>query len=450
MRVGLLPEKGLWAVTTKARRLSAKQYLLIVAAGVALTAAQVLALPPLLGAKGFAVVILGISATQAFFNFGDLGFGRLGDNTLVSKGERDHFRTLSMVTGSLVLTLTMVVCAIAMTVDASPVFLALPIGAATAFELFFTQLRAQTFESLGDEVGGALRHFIWQNMPKLGLIAGAVVTRSAIGSMLAGLAVAVVVSPPKICSSRYLGEVPRLWNQWCPSLLSVVAPFTLAWADTYFVAIHNGLVATAGYALTYRVLGGVTYLYLPFGSVLLSRLNAGDKRAAWRVPFFSVLVTTPVLVLLGAGIGLAGPRILEHTDLDHGLVLPLAGMYVFANLSFLIGTSLFAYGRYRAVLVSNTAGAAVAVTGHLLFTIRSSPVVAARVSLAGVATTAVLQCAFAWREVRSRPTGAGRERVAAVRPGSRSGQTAIEDESFVPTGSEKLGPTATSSTPSSG
>lgn len=413
LRVGLLPEGQLWAADTRPRHLSTKQYLLVVGAGMALTAGQLLVLPRVLGAKDFAVAVLGISAMQAFFVFGDLGFGRLSDNTLLPKEQRDHLRTLSLVTAGFMLVLGSAVCAVAMTFNPSPVLLALPLGAATAVELYSTQLRAQAFEAQGDEVGGALRHFLWQNMPKVGLIAGALLTRSAIGSMLAGLAVAVATSPPKACSLPSWDEIPRLWKQWLPTFLSVVAPFILTWADTYFVAIHNGLVSTASYALIYRVLGAVTYLYLPFGSVLLSRLNVGDHRAAWTVPLLSVLVTVPALACLCVAVGILGPQLLEEAYFDRGLILPLALMYLFANLGYLFGTHLYGLGRFRDVLVANSVGAALAIGGHLVFTIRSTPIVAARVSLASITATAALQGFFGWLAWRDGSRGRGLQARAA-------------------------------------
>lgn len=403
-RFGFLAEPDLWMTEAVHRKLSVLQYLVFVAGGVALTAAQVLVLPRVLGAAGFGMAVISISVTQGVQAFGDLGFGRLSDDTLRPKPDRDHLRTLSLSTAlTLTLGLVMVGAPVA-TVTGGVLIWASLIGASTAAVLYGTQLMAQAYEAGGDELGGALRHFVWQNGPKVGLIAGALLTRSAIGCMAGGMLSAAIVSPPRLCSLRFVREVPALWRRWLPAFAVIVSPFVLTWADTYFVAAHLGLSSAAEYVVIYRILGGVTYLYLPFGSVLLSRWNRGEHRASWIIPMFSIAIIVPTLFLLGAGLRLLGPHVYPDLHLNFGLILPLALMYVLADISYLSGTSLVALGRFSDALIANVTGATVAIVGHVVFTLHSGLVTtAAWVSLTAVGITATIGTAAVVRAVRRDP-----------------------------------------------
>lgn len=393
-RASLFVEDATWTLAAAvSRRLPGWLYCLFVGVGLLLTAGQIFVLALRLDPEGFGTVAIGISLTQGLFAFGDLGLGRLADNTSRQKGERDHLRTLSFAAASAVVlgTVAVVAAAAAHVYGSTTLAVCCVLGVVTAWDLYPTQLRAQASEGYGDEVGAARRHFLWQNGPKLGLIVGALVTRDPIGCMLGGLTAAIVVSRPRIPPVHLVAEISSLWRSWLPALASVAAPFILVWSDTYFVAISHGIANSAGYVLIYRILSGVSYLYLPFGSLLLSRLNKGDHRAAWTVPLASLSITVPVLIFLAIALSRFGHRFFPDMPLDSAVVVPLVALNVFANVSHLAGTTLAAAGRFPSIMRCNLAGAAVAVAGHLLFTLKGSLPVAATVALAGVATAAVLQ-----------------------------------------------------------
>ena len=399
-----------WLPAATARRVGAWLYLVVVGAGLVLTAAQVLVLPRLLGAVGFGIAAIAISVTQGFFGFGDLGLGRLSDDTSLPHEERARLRTLSFAVASMLLVAMAVLGGTLALLTRSVLIVSCLLAAATAWCLCRTQLRAQAHEAEGDEVGGSILHFVWQNAPKVGLLAGAAVARTPVGSMMGGLLVAAVVSPPRPVSLRVGLEVLGLWRRWLPAFLSVAAPFVIGWSDMYFVAAHNGLAAAAGYAIVYRVLGGVSYLYLPFGSILLSRLNRGEGRAAWAVPLASLAITIPSLLVLWVGLVKVGSTAFPNVHLELDVVAPLVLMYAAANLSYLVGTTLAARGRFRAILAANVIGAVVALTGHALFTLRMSVVAAALVSMTATLATAALQAVFAWRSFST--TGGGQRSQA--------------------------------------
>lgn len=389
-----------WDLAARPRRLSTTRYCAYVGLGAVLTAGQLLVLPRVLGARGFGAVALGISLTQAVFAFGDLGLGRMSDDTSRPKRQRDHLRTLSFAAASASLVATLLVAAVAMVAGWRLLGLVCALGALTAWELYPMQLRAQASEGYGDELEAARRHCLWQNGPKLGLIVGALVTREPVGAMLGGALLAILVSRPKLPSVGAAKGIAPRWRSWLPALLSVAAPFALTWSDTYFVAIRHGVAVTAGYVLVYRVLAAVSYLYLPFGSVLLSRLNRGDRRATWFVPVLSLLVTLPSLLILASGFTQFGRRLFPDIPLELAVVTPLVVMNLFANLSHLMGTTLAALGSFTTILWSNVAGAVVAIAGHLLFSLRGSLRTAAIVSLLGMAITALAQLIGARRALR--------------------------------------------------
>lgn len=386
-----------WTLSSGPRHLSASLYCTYAALGLALTVGQFFTLPRGLGAEAFGTVAIGISLTQGLFSFGDLGIGRMADDTSRPRAERNHLRTLSYTAASITLT-GMALVAVAISFVGYPVLAgSCLLGAAAAWTLYPLQLRAQASEGYGDEVGAARQHFLWQNAPKLGLISGAFITGHAVGTMLGGLLAAVVVLPPKLPALRMVREIISEWRAWSPVLVSVAAPFILAWSDTYFVAIGHGVTTVAGYVLVYRILSVVSYFYLPFSSVLLSRLNRNDTRAPWSVTALSLAITLPTLVLLAVGLVRFGPAIFPDIPFNFGILAPLLLTNVCSNISHLAGTTLAAYGAFTRIIVANLAGAIVAVAGHLLFTLDGPVIMAAIVSLAGMATSALLQSIAAWR-----------------------------------------------------
>ncbi len=386
-----------WTFPSHPQRLSISLYCTYVGLGLVLTAGQFVALPLGLGPEAFGIVAIGISLTQGLFSFGDLGLGRMSDDTSRSRRERDHLRTLSYAAASIMLAV-IAVFAVAVSLVGFPVLAAsCLLGAATAWVLYPLQLRAQASEAYGDEVEAARRHFLWQNAPKLGLIGGAFLTGHAVGTMLGGAVAAILIFSPKLPALRMIRDIVSGWRAWSPALVSVAAPFVLGWSDTYFVAFSHGVTTVAGYVLVYRILSSVNYLYLPFSSVLLSRLNRNDTRAPLAVTGLSLAITLPTLILLATGLVRFGPEVFPDIPFDFGVLLPLLSMNVCANVSYLAGTTLAAHGAFSRIIVANVAGAIVAVGGHLLFTLNGAVTTAAIVSFAGMATSALLQTVAAWR-----------------------------------------------------
>ena len=400
--MAVLTDEGLSGVAATPSRLGRRSYLAVVATGVVLTLAQLVVLPRFLSAEDFGVVVIAVSVVQGFFQFADLGFARLSDDASAGRAQRDHLRMLSLAASTIALLVVAAAGAALFAMTGAVLGLYVGIAAATAWVLYPTQLRAQASEARGDEVGSAVRHLLWQNVPKLGLVAGAVVTRTAAGCVVGALVVACLVSAPKVCSLRPAREIASLWRRWVPALLAIVAPFVTSWSDTYFVAGRHGLAVAAGYALVYRILAAVSYLYLPFGSLLLTRWNRGEHEAAATVTLSALALCVPVLAGLGGAIVAWSGEFFPGITISPSIVLPLVAMNVFAVVSYLVGTTLAALGRFHEVFVANLAGAAVALGGHLLFTTRMSLAVAARVSCAAMAVAASVQLALAVSAFRAR------------------------------------------------
>jgi hypothetical protein len=392
-----------WVHRATPRQLPRALYCLFVGLGATLTTAQVLVLPDILGARGFGIAVISISISQGMAIAGDFGFGRLSDDTSRPQGERNRFRTLSFASVSMTVAVTVVASVVVAVVSDSTLPFACALGAMTAWLLYPVQLRAQVAESYTDEVGAAYRHFLWQNGTKAGLIAGALITRDPVGCVAGGLVAALVIALPQRPVLSATRQLFALWRVWLPALLSVTAPFVLIWSDTYFVTIAHGIAVGGGYVLIYRILGAVSYLYLPLGSVLLSRLNRQDRRAAWFVPAVSLCLTIPTLLVLSIGLLNIGREVFPGIPLDFQVLLPLTIMNVLASLSYFAGTVLAAYGSFSTIVRCSLIGAAIAIAGHLLFTLHRGLAVAAYVSLVSVGTAALLQVAAA---VNARRRGA--------------------------------------------
>src|SRR5581483_11683324 len=151
--------------------------------------------------------------------------------------------------------------------------------ALTAYVLVPLKLAAGAAEAGGDEVSAARFHFIWQNIPKVGLVAGALIGRDPVTMAAGGLAAAAVFGRPRRGHLDLSDGIRRTGRTLTPAWFSVLAAFLVSYGGTYSIGVVSGLAAAGRYDFDYRVFLATTYLYYPFASILTARINRGDRDA---------------------------------------------------------------------------------------------------------------------------------------------------------------------------
>jgi hypothetical protein len=380
------------------RQLSRRQYGLVVGGGAALTALQLFALPRALGQRGFGIAVIGISVTQAVFALADLGFARLADDSTRTTDERNAFRSAAMFTTSLVVLIGLVVCGVLRLAHVGGVIPAVAAASAvTAYLLTPIQLAAGAAEARGDEVGAATYHVVWQNLPKVGLVLGAVITRTPLGGAVGGLLASAALGRPRLGSvdhSRRLGKTARALR---PAWLSSLSAFLISWGGTYSIGAVRGLAAAGRYDFDYRVLSGASYLYYPMGSVLTARINVRRREAVREVTVRTVALVCVSQAAAITGVLLFQKQVVGIAPLGLSVLIVLAGVVLLTTVSYLMGATLIAYGRLWATVTAAVAAAVVALVGHVTITPATGPIGAASVSAASMALAAAMQARSARR-----------------------------------------------------
>lgn len=375
-------------------RMDKRLYAATVFCGLGLAAAQLFVLPRLLSPSEFGIVIIAISLTQAGFGMGDFALSFASQSTRLDGYRRAALResalslaTLVTVTGALGIVVSTKL------VPSSQIRISLALGVLTVLVLEGSVQRARSCEQAGDERAAALENFCWQNAPKAGLLIGAAVGRSPISCLAGGLLSSLVVGRPALPRLSYrVFSVLKEWRVWAPALVSVTAVFAVTWGDTYMVASQLGFAAAAGYEATYRVMSSVTYLFQPWNSILLARLNVGDSGALRPVLLRSLALTVFGLGIVTSIMYTVADSLFPGLPLSFGALGPLAVLFLLSNVTGLLGYALIARGKFGANVAANGAALLVAVAGHGLFTRNGGATTAATVSACSVAAASVVLC----------------------------------------------------------
>lgn len=384
------------------RRLSRRHYGVVVSGGLSLTALQALLLPRALGLHGFGVVVIGISITQAVFALGDLGFTRLADDTTRLPTERSLWRGWAMNATAAIVVLCCVVCAgLAVLRHSASVPLVAGLSAVTAYVLTPLKLAAGAAEARGDEVSAARYHFLWQNVPKLGLVVGAVVGRDPTWAAVGGLACAGLVGRPRRGHVGRSIELRSVIRELTPAWLSALSSFLVVYGGTYSIGVVGGLAAAGRYDFDYRVFLATTYLYYPFASILTARINKGDRDAPRRVTLRAAAVVACAGAAAVGVLPLGQRRAVGFNALPVPTLAILAAVALFSMVAYLMAATLIAYGRLWPTVTASVASGIVVVIGQPAITPTFGPVGAASVSLAAVIVAASLQTRTVVRFYRS-------------------------------------------------
>ncbi|HEV3363933.1 MAG TPA: hypothetical protein VG795_07305 [Acidimicrobiia bacterium] len=375
-------------------RLSLSRYAVLTGGGLALAVVQLALMPRWLSAYQFGLVVLAISATQGVAQLGDLGLVRIAIDASRSASERAALRRQGRALTLLITTALGVAIAFLwplIPAPQRPALVAVALGGLAAFMVVTDKYRAARQEVAGDEVGAAGLNFLWTNAPKIGLLVGLLVARSATVVTLFSVVVGALLCAPRWPGYRSAWDALKRLRIWTVPFVAIAGSFVLTWSDTYFLSAHLGVSEAAGYEALYRILGVSTYGFLPWVSVLTSRVSVRENRP----------VLVPLLLALGAtAVGLTGATafvkffadsFFPHLALPLEALPPLLAFYLLLPISYCLGSALYVRARARAVTWATAASAAVALTGHVVFTLRGGPVEAAAVAAAAMAVAVVAQ-----------------------------------------------------------
>jgi hypothetical protein len=282
-------------------------YLVLVLSGGLLSVAQVAVLPVLLDVRGFAVVLLTISATQGSVLLSDLGFITAAFNVTASAEERAGSRHTSYAVACCVISACCAALAVYAILVDTTVPVAIALGCLCGAPLMRSRLKASECELAGDEVGALKHGWRWQNAPKIGMLL-ACVFRDPLWVALGGL-----VSSAMICGlpRPELHALRARTSEWMrvPARLNLVgSPFLVAWADSFFLARISGLTALGVYGFAFRIVFASSYLYGPMLSLNNAR-SRQDPRLAVKGVVRVALLCCPVLPLLALVVHTSQPML---------------------------------------------------------------------------------------------------------------------------------------------
>jgi len=373
-------------------RLSAPRYVSYAGAALWLAAVQLALLPRWLSAQQFGTVVLGISATQGVLQLGDLGFSRL---CIDARRSPHHQAGLRAEGRSLILLTTAAVTAAAalawmLLPEQRPVCLAIALGALAAAAVSTSRFRAAALEVAGDEQRAAMQNFLWSNAPKIGLVVALPAFRSATAILATSVVAGIALCRPAAVRLRLALAAARRYRQWAYPFISIAAGFVLTWSDTYFLSAHLGLGAAGAYEAVFRVLGVCSYGFLPWASVITSRVSV-DEASPVRRPLAAALATTVVAMAGGAVLlSSAGTRLFPRLDLPLDAIPPLVLFYLATTVAACVGSALYVRGRLDAVTRASVVGAVTCVAGHAFFTLRGDARTAAWVAAGAMGVNAGL------------------------------------------------------------
>ena len=372
--------------------LSLPRYSALTGGGLALAAVQVMLMPRWLAPRQFGLVVLSISATQAVLQLGDLGLVRVCIDGTRSPADRSQLRHQGRSMTLLSTTALLLVTAGLWPVVASPqrpVLVAMALGGLAAQMVAADKFRGARAEVAGDEVAASGLNFLWTNAPKLGLVIGVLFFRSVVGITSLAFVVAWLLCAPVWPRYHDAWTALRRVGVWGLPFTAIGSSFVLMWGDTYFLSAHVGVARAGAYEALYRVMGACTYGFLPWVSVLTSRVSVAEGRPIARPLLLAVAVTAALLACATGFILALGRSFFPHLRLPLEAVPGLLALYMLLPASYCLGSALYVRAQGRAVTYITAVGAGVALVGHALFTLRGGPAAASVVTATAMAVVVV-------------------------------------------------------------
>lgn len=374
-------------------KLSPLRYAVGLGLGLGLAAVQLVLLPMWLPPKEFGVLIVAISVTQALVTFGDFGYGSATYHASLSLDDRAH-RSRCAVGMTLVVAGTVIVASLMLIfvgVSARGPAVGVCVGAATGALLQASRMRAINLELGGDEIRAHKEHLIWQNAPKLGMLIVAPWIPSGLAVALAGAASAAVLARPRYFGAPAVRILLKDAPAWSPGLILVVSGFALSWVDTYMVGLVSSLAVLAAYQVAYRLFASLSYFYLPVGSVLVSRVARGARRAAVRLTILTLAGLTALAVFVAAAFHSFASTLWPSYHFSLSWAAPLGLVAVASGASYMLGLSLLTAGKPMSVAWANLFGVVIMLAGHAAITREVGPKAAPWVAAVSFMATGVAQ-----------------------------------------------------------
>ena len=320
-----------------------------------------------LASRALGYVILGISATQAVLQFGDMG-----QAVLLIEKRSGRAVSYSGVFWQTIFLVLLVLGGGALCIAVG--WLSLAPGAALGAGLLAgaaasaDRLRSIESSVRGDLVRSYLLISSWTNSPKIGLILGAAIFGGATWPLFLAVvtAVASLRVPPPLSGSgvRNLGR----FRSYGPAAICLATGWALSWIDVYVVASASGLSAAAGYGLASRGAAAVSYVYNPFDAMVVARVNEHGILGCRRPLVFAItLAMTASSVFLSITWFLIRPEVQILQRLGSGTLIVLSMTPVVASISLVCGTTLKVLRRTPAVARSGVIAVGVEAAALAIF-----------------------------------------------------------------------------------
>lgn len=383
-------------------KLSLRRYAALTAGGVALSGVQLALLPRWLEPRQFGLVVLGISAGQGLLQFGDLGLSRLCIDTTRSPEERARLRldaqALTLAAAGL---FVLVVAAVgAVSPGSRTLAMVLSLGALSAGVASADKYRATAKEVAGDEVAASGLNFLWTNGPKIGLLVGVLIFRSAAGILAMSAVVGAALCLPYLVGPARAWAVIRMPRLWTQPFVAIVPSFVIGWSDTYFLSARLGVAGAGAYEALFRVLGVSLYFFLPWTSVLISRVSVAERRPVLRPLILAFGVTATSLSLAVVFVYTVAPSLFPDLRLPREALPGLLVHYLLMPVSYCVGSALYARGQLRAIIRALVVAMVLCLAGHVVFTLRGGAAEAAWVGAVAMMVAVALQTVAYRRSLR--------------------------------------------------
>jgi O-antigen/teichoic acid export membrane protein len=345
-------------------RMGKWRYLAYVAVTGLAAALQLVFLPRYLDPYALGLLALGMSATQGIQQLADLGFGNASSRVNLSKALRASFREAGLTLSTLVSAAVLVVLMLSGIFAHSGWDAVFVLGAsvATGWVLMSSKMRAGARVESGNERSAAIENLIWQNSPKLGLVAGAFSGSALMASGAALVGAALIGRQKTPLRIPRLGFLRSNRTYWLPGLVLVSAAFLMSWADTYIVVYLLSVDVAGQYQAVLRPLLGSTYLYLPIVGMILVAMNRGETGRTWRLSWLAMGLTAAALAMVSIGLVFFGSRVWPMYVFDFDVVVLSAISVFLGAASTVFGTQLLAAGKQLTSALATGAGCIVLVT----------------------------------------------------------------------------------------
>lgn len=341
----------------KHTNLSRRIYIVTSLLTVGLVGVQMYVLPRQLDAADLGMLMIAISLTQGFQQFGDIGFANAAARSKLKNTLRSEYRELGLAltwtSGGIAI---VIFCGLSMAdMMRWQTSVVLTCAVATALMLAASKMRASANIEAGNERATIRENLVWQNAPKVGLIIGCLgnaLTASGL-ALVSALALGRPLFPIRGLSLRLVKSSAK---HWAPGFALVLAGFCLTWSDTYILGALGGLEDVGNYQAVLRPLTGITYLYLPLLAMVQAALNRSESNRANRYSIIGIVFALFGSAILAVLLIFWGPAIWPEYEFPFSLVIILSIATILLAASAFFGIRLLVDGKQAWCAFATMAG----------------------------------------------------------------------------------------------